>query len=101
MTNEFAAAGYIITDLQRTVIYGIGSTVDEAWAQVVSELGGFSDAYGNTVDPDDAYETQFCCHGATASLLETVEFSGGAIAWSYGPNKVACTLDELDEQLAD
>lgn len=90
------AAGYIIQDIQGNAIFGFGETVDEAWRMVVEGVGRFSDAYGNEVDPDVAYETQFRTYGATPRLLDLVAERGGNIAWRvvFG---TACTLYEAGE----
>jgi hypothetical protein len=92
MTN-ITATGYIIQDVQGYAIYGVGASVDEAWADVVDAVGQFFDAYGNTIPEDDAYLTQFRTYGATAALMEHVRAYGGATTWDI-VDGVACTPEE-------
>ena len=98
MTQEIKAVGYIIQDRQGNSIFGVGETVDEAWAQVIKAVGSFFDAGGNDIDPDIAYEAQFKTYGATASLLAEVEAKGGDIAWGMVKG-VACTVAEYETAL--
>lgn len=93
--TSIIAAGYMIQDKQGTAIFGIGATVDEAWAQVVDGAGPFFDSYGNEKADDDAFVEDFRAYGATAALIAKVEAEGGAIAWDviYG---VACTIQEAE-----
>lgn len=96
MSEQVEAAGYIIQDIQSNAIHGFGDTVDEAWQMVVDSVGSFSNVYGNTIDPDLAYETQFKTYGATARLMNVVAECGGNIAWRvvFG---IACTPAEAGE----
>ena len=93
--TQIEAAGYMIQDNQGNAIYGIGATVDEAWAMVVDGVGTFFDAYGNNIPADQAYETQFKTYGATATLIAQVKSEGGAIAWAI-VRGVGCTIAEVD-----
>lgn len=95
MTTMIEAAGYMIQDKQGNAIYGIGQTVDEAWAMVVDGVGTFFDAYGNDIPADQAYETQFKAYGASAALIAQVKAQGGAIAWGV-VRGVGCTVAEED-----
>ena len=95
MTIKIEAAGYMIQDKQGNAIYGIGETVEEAWAEVVDGAGPFFDAYGNEISDDDAYTTQFRTYGASAALMEKVKAEGGAIAWRV-VGGVACTVAEAE-----
>ena len=97
MNTMIEAAGYMIQDNQGNAIYGIGATVDEAWAMVVDGVGTFFDAYGNDIPADQAYETQFKSYGASAALMAQVKAEGGAIAWGV-VRGIGCTIAE--EELA-
>ncbi len=83
------SAGFIIQDKQGNAIYGVGDTVDEAWAQVRAEAGPFFDAHGNEKDDETAFAEDFKAYGATADLIERVNQVGGAIAWEI-VDGVAC-----------
>lgn len=98
MGTNITAAGYIIQDKQGNAIFGIGETVDEAWAQVVSGAGPFFDAYGNEKDDEAAFVEDFEAHGATAALMQQVREEGGAIAWGM-VRGVACTDDEEKSEI--
>lgn len=89
------ATGYIIQDKQGYAIYGIGATVDEAWAQVVADVGPFFDAYGNEKADEEAFTEDFKVYGATAALIAQVKDYGGAIAWSV-VDGIACTTEEAE-----
>lgn len=93
MTTSLKPAGYMIQDNQGTAIFGIGSTVDEAWTEVVDGLGTFYDSSGKEIPADQAYRTQFKTYGATAALLEEVERRGGRISWEV-VGGVGCTIGE-------
>ena len=97
MTKMIEAAGYMIQDIQGNAIFGIGLTVDEAWAMVVDGVGAFFDAYGNDIPADQAYETQFKAYGVSAALMAQVNAEGGAIAWGR-VRGIGCTVAE--EELA-
>lgn len=86
MTTIHKAAGYMIQDNHGTAIYGIGQTVDEAWAEVVAGVRTFFNSYGDDISANEAYETQFKKFGATAELIAAVRERGGDIAWdvTYG-----------------
>jgi len=90
MTAKIEAAGYMIQDIQGNAIFGIGETVDEAWAMVL-------DAYGNDIAPDEACETQFKTYGATAALMAQVKAQGGDIAWGV-VRGVGCTVAEEEAE---
>lgn len=93
MTKTIEAAGYMIQDNDGRAIYGIGSTADEAWAQVVDGVGTFFDSHGNDIPSDQARQTQFKTRRASAALMAQVEAEGGAISWGV-VRGVACTVDE-------
>lgn len=93
MTN-LNSVGYAIADKTGEAIWGIGATVDEAWAMVVDGAGHFEDAHGNTIDPDVAFERHFRVYGATAALLAQVNDKGGALVWHVADG-VACTDEEF------
>lgn len=93
--QNITAAGFIIQDKQGNAIYGVGETVDQAWAQVVAEAGPFSDAYGNEKSDEDAFTEDFKAYGATASLISKVQSEGGAISWDV-VNGIACTSEEAE-----
>lgn len=85
--------GFIFQDNSDYAIFGAGSTETEAWAQVVDGVGNFTDFAGNDITADEARDTQFSCHPATAALLAQVASEGGAIAWGV-VDGIACTIDE-------
>lgn len=95
MNKMIEAAGYMIQDNQGNAIFGIGATVDEAWAMVVDGVGTFFDAYGNDILADQAYETQFKTYGASAALMAQVKAEGGEIAWGV-VRGVGCTVAEKE-----
>ncbi len=95
MTANLIATGYIIQDKQGTAIFGTGATVDEAWAQVVTEAGPFFDAYGNAKADEAAFTEDFKTFPATAALIAKVEAEGGAIAWAL-VDGICCTCDEAE-----
>ncbi len=97
MTAKIEAAGYMIQDIQGNAIFGIGETVDEAWAMVLDGVGTFHDAYGNDIAPDEACETQFKTYGATAALMAQVKAQGGDIAWGV-VRGVGCTVAEEEAE---
>ena len=93
MTKTLEAAGYMIQDIQGNAIYGVGVTVDEAWAMVVKGAGPFFNRVGDEISNDEAYETQFKTYGATKALIDRVMERGGAISWGK-VGGVACTDEE-------
>lgn len=93
MGKKIEAAGYMIQDIQGNAIYGVGETVDEAWAMVVDGAAPFFNRVGDVISNDEAYETQFKTYGATKSLIDRVMERGGAIAWGK-IGGVACTEEE-------
>ena len=95
MNTTIEAVGYVIQDIQGNAIYGIGETVDEAWAMVVDGVGTFHYAYGDDIPADEAYNTQFKTYGATKALMDQVMANGGAIAWGVVQG-VACTVAEAE-----
>lgn len=96
MGKMIEAAGYMIQDIDGIAIYSVGQTVDEAWADVVENVGTFFDAYGNDIDADEAYQTQFKAYGASAALIAKVNAEGGMIAWGISRG-VACTREEEED----
>jgi hypothetical protein len=85
--------GFIVQDKEGLVIYGIGKTIDDAWAEVVTGVGSFLDACGNAIAPQIARETQFSTYPATSALIAEVKAKGGAISWEIVEN-IACTCKE-------
>ena len=96
MTKPIEAAGYMIQDVQGNAIFGIGETVEEAWAKVVEDAGPFFNAYGDEISNDEAYETKFKAYGASAALMTQVQEYGGLVAWGM-VRGVACTEEEEDQ----
>jgi hypothetical protein len=90
------ADGYMIQDIQGNAIFGVGETVDEAWAMVVDGAGPFFNHVGDPIPNDEAYEKQFKTYGATKALIDRVMERGGAIAWGK-VRGVACTPEEEEE----
>ena len=73
---------YIIAEDGSEVIWGIGTTEDDAWkdwAKVIAELD-------ESTDRDD-----YGCHEAARDLLTRVEDYGGDISWNL-VDGVACLL---------
>jgi hypothetical protein len=66
--DDHPATGYMIQDKQGNAIFGIGETVDEAWAQVVDEAGPFFDINGDEKPADVAFAEDFRVYGATAQV---------------------------------
>ena len=96
MYKSIEAAGYMIQDIQGNAIFGVGATVDEAWAMVVDSAGPFLNIIGDEISNDEVYETQFQTYGATKALIDRVMERGGAIAWGK-VRGVACTEEEEEE----
>ena len=90
------AAGYMIQDTQGTAIYGIGASVDEAWAEVVRDAGPFFDSHGEEIPDEEAFATYFRAFGASAALMAQVEAEGGDISWRV-VRGVGVTVDEAME----
>jgi hypothetical protein len=90
------ATGYMIQDKQGNAIFGIGETVDEAWAHVVDEAGPFFDINGDEKLADVAFAEDFRVYGATVALMQKVRDHGGAITWDV-VGGVACTVEENEE----
>ena len=82
---------YVIYDLDKTAIFGVGASVDEAWHQVMDECERPIDIEGNPVN-DDEWFARFQVRGATAALVAQVKREGGNIAWGY--TSAACTVEE-------
>lgn len=95
MTNMLESVGYMIQDIQGNAIYGIGTTVDDAWEMVVDSVGTFFDSYGNVIPTDQAYETQFKTYGATAGLMAQVMTDGGNISWCV-LHGIGCNVAEME-----
>lgn len=93
MTNNIKPNGYMIQDIQGNAIYGIGSTVEEAWVMVKDGIDSFFDRYGNDISEDEAYLTQFKVFGASDALMAQVSAEGGYITWGE-VRGVACTIAE-------
>lgn len=92
--SKLNSVGYAIADKTGEAIFGIGTTVDEAWQMVVDDQGQFEDAYGNIIDPDVAFERNYKVYGATSALLAQVNKEGGALRWHVADG-VACTNEEF------
>jgi len=99
MSSELKAAGYMIQDKQGIVIYGIGESVDEAWAEVVDGVGTFFDNFGNDIPADDTFEAQFEIYAATRALMDRARMEGGSICWGV-IGGVACTVEEAEDALS-
>ena len=95
MTKTIKSAGYMVTDTQKTAIYGVGETVDEAWAQVVAEADDetFEDQDGNAISQDVIFEKSYRAQAASAALIAKVNAEGGDLAWGE-VGGVACTTGE-------
>jgi hypothetical protein len=82
MTNVAKTTdGYIIQDAGGYAIFGTGSTIEKAWAEVVDGVGYFFDKDGEPIDAETAFHHQFKAYPATAALIAQVADHGGAIAW--------------------
>ena len=93
--TTISPAGYIVQDHQSTAIYGAGLTVEDAWAMAVDGAEPFSDAYGDALSDDEAFERYFRAYAATQALLDLVARAGGDLAW-HVVGGVACTMAEYD-----
>ncbi len=94
-------AGYIVCDNE--AIHGRGLTEDEAWADMVRELGManvrvIDEPTEEDIDSPGAWSlsSSFKIRPASAALLQAVEERGGAIGW-FSVNGVACTRGEEDQ----
>jgi len=96
MSELLESMGYIIQARQSHEIYGVGATMNEAWAMAVDYAGPFFDEYGGEISDETAFLTKFAACGATAALMAQVKSDGGDIKWS-AVRGVACTLAEWAE----
>ena len=83
---------YVIYDLDKTAIYGVGASVDEAWQQVMDLCERPRNFFTGEPVSDDEWFEDFQVRGATAALVAQVESEGGNIAWGY--TSAACTVEE-------
>lgn len=88
---------YVIYDLDKTAIFGVGATVDEAWQQVMDLCERPRNSSTGEPVSDDEWFDDFRVRGATAALVAQVKREGGNIAWGY-INGAACTVDELIDE---
>lgn len=95
MNRKVTSAGYIIQDSCGYAIFGVGQSVDDAWASVADAAAPFFDRFGNEISEGEAYETQFKVYGAPQALMDRVFARGGAIAWRI-VDGVACTPEEAE-----
>lgn len=95
MTASIAFAGYVMFDTQKTAIYGVGASVDEAWQDVMSNCDRPTNAFTGEPISDDAWFEQFKVSGASKALLDMVNDKGGDIAW-HSVGGVACTEAEFE-----
>ena len=93
------SVGYVVTDKENNVIYGHGASVVEAWAEVVDGVRGDfgTNIDGEPITADQAFDSHYKVHGATAALLARVDDVGGAISWDL-VNGVACTPAEAGNE---
>jgi hypothetical protein len=94
--TKIESVGYMIQDIQGNAIFGVGATVDEAWADVMSGIHEFHNNFGETIDADEAFETQFKVFGATQALIDEVNANGGDISWAV-VGGVGCTRGEEED----
>ncbi len=99
MTDAAKTAGYVITDRNNEIIYGVGDTVDAAWNMIVQDgLADRLNADGEPMDRDEVYEKHFRSHPATAALIAEVYERGGNISWGR-VGRVLCTIAEEEATL--
>lgn len=91
-TDMLRVAGYIATNRDRTAIFGIGKTEDDARADAVRESGVLS------AFPDTNTIEEFPTFPATQGLIDYVADHGGAyISWG-NVGGIACTDGEENEE---
>lgn len=91
--TSLQSAGYVVSDINGEVIYGMGETVDEAMVEVRDVCLPIIGFDGEEIPEEEALEKHFKVWPATAALMDAVRDSGGAIAWGH-VGRVACTVEE-------
>lgn len=95
---------YIIHDKEQYVIWGIGETVLDAWADMLGGMSGAGIAVCET-EPDDpgfaggswTLRSNYEARRASGALLDAVRAYGGNLPWGVLPDGTAGTQGELDQ----
>jgi hypothetical protein len=89
------SVGYII--VCETIIQGVGTSVDEAWTNVIRDAGPWIGLGGEDRHPDEVFASgMYKVYPCTQGLIDFVTDRGGNIWWDIASG-VACTGDEQEE----
>lgn len=100
MHENIKSAGFIVHD-NNQVIFGLGATSDEAWADFLREMGDanvivLAKGEERPENRDYVREEGYPIRAATAALMQLVAERGGSVAWSVARG-IACTVAENEE----
>lgn len=93
---------YIIHDEDQNVIWAVGNTVTEAWADFSKEMAGngievLDEEPDGPEGPNWTLRSRYTCRPATEALAEAVRQAGGRLVWGIMPDRTtAGTQDEYD-----
>jgi len=90
------SAGYIIV-CNNNIIQSVAPSVDEAWSNLVRDVGPWIGLSGEERDQDDVFTSgMYKVYPCTQGLIDFVADRGGDIWWDI-ESGVACTADEQEE----
>ena len=90
------SVGYIIV-CDNNIIQGIAPTVQEAWSNLVRDVGPWTGLDGKEREPDEVFNSgMYKVYPCTQGLIDFVNDRGGDIFWDV-ESGVACTTDEQEE----
>ena len=90
------SAGYIIV-CNNNIIQSVAPSVDEAWSNLVRDVGPWIGLNGEERDQDDVFTSgMYKVYPCTQGLIDFVADRGGDIWWDI-ESGVACTADEQEE----
>ena len=90
------SCGYIVV-CNNNIIQGVGTSVDEAWSNVIRDAGPWIGLDGKERDTDEVYTSgMYKVYPCTQGLINFVADRGGDIWWDV-ESGVACTADEQEE----
>jgi hypothetical protein len=90
------STGYIIV-CNNNIIQGVGTSVDEAWSNVVRDAGPWIGLGGEERHPDEIFLSgMYNVYPCTQGLIDFVADRGGDIWWDL-ESGVACTADEQEK----
>jgi hypothetical protein len=90
------SAGYIIV-CNNNIIQSVAPSVDEAWSNLVRDVGPWIGLNGEERDQDEVFTSgMYKVYPCTQGLIDFVADRGGDIWWDI-ESGVACTADEQEE----